>query len=165
MGRYCGFCFYKLINNKLVDAPVITIDYGNGPEQENCLDICGRCEATDIFLEAVRSKELYWHQWDHSLLKPEEKFTVRLLLNHPELDDFEVHKEKEEVKYGDPDWFTKFIYIGFEKFKNLFDFDEAQKEHDDFIKRLKQEIVDCQKEIESLRVHQENAKKSSLQWI
>ena len=43
-------------------------------------------------------------------------------------------------------------------FKSMFDFDEAQKEHDDCIKRLKDRITDCQKEIESLRIHQENAK-------
>ena len=158
MGRECGFSFYKLVNNKLVDAPVITVDYGNGHEQENYLNICGRCEATDIFLTAVCNKERCHYGWSKTSLKPEEKYTARLLLNHPELDGFEVHKDKADMEFGDPEWFTKFFYVGFEKFKNLFDFDEAQKEHDDCINVLKEEITNYRKEIESLRIHQENAK-------
>lgn len=158
MGRECGFSFYKLVNNKLVDAPVITVDYGNGPEQENYLNICGRCVATDIFLTAVANKERHHYGWNEPSLKPEEKYTAYLLLNHPELDGFEVHEDNADFEFEDSEWFTKFFYVGFEAFKSMFDFDEAQKEHDDCIKRLKDRITDCQKEIESLRIHQENAK-------
>lgn len=158
MGREVGFEFYKLVNNKLIKAPVATIDYGSGPEQESCLFICGRCEATEIFLTAVCDKEPHHYGWSDTPLKPEEKYSACLLLNHHELDGFEVHEDNADSWFGDPEWFTKYFYVGFDQFKKMFDFDKAQKEHDDCINELKEGIADYRKEIESLRIHQENAK-------
>ena len=157
MGRQCGFKFYKYVDGSLVGAPVITVDYGNGPEKKCYTCIYGRCEATGIFLDAVCSNGPYSNDWKNDL-KPEEKYTPHLLLNHPELDGFEVHKEKDDPYYNYyGDWYSKYFYYGLENFKKLFDFDEAQKRHDNNIQRMKNEVVEYKNEIESMRKHQENA--------
>ena len=155
MGRQCGFEFYKLKDGKIVEAPVIKEDYDDN--FCNYVYFCGRCEATDIFLEAVIQKTPHglWYMGDY---KPEEKYSVRLLMNHPELDGFEVHKEKEDSNSPFSDWFKKFFYVGTDKFKSLFDFEKAQQDHDNAIKEAKERIHELLMEIETIRLPQEKAK-------
>ena len=159
MGRVCGFSFYEMKDGKLVPANVITKDWGDGEQKVNDLFICGRCEATTIFLSAVMGKESPNAHclWGEEKAKPEERYRADLLLNHPELDGFEVHEEDSEYPYP-LEWFKKYFYIGFDRFEALFDFDAARKDHEDSLRRLREEIEGCHKEIESLRVHQEKAK-------
>lgn len=160
MGRECGFEFYKLVNDKLANANVVHEWLDEKKDMCNCLYICGRCEATDIFLNAVWSKEKSKrHGYDsNEELKPEDKFVVCLLLNHPELDGFSIPWKIEEYNESYKGWFYKYCYYNLNEFKNLFDFERAQKEHDDTIKNYEDSITYCQNEVELLRKHQENAK-------
>ena len=153
MGRHCGFYFYRLVGDEFVDANVVHCWLDENDEMCNWLNIDGRCDATDIFLTLVSNKEKC-NTWFYKDIKPEDKYTAYLLMNHPELDGLEYKKDIE--KYDG--WFKKYFYIGIEKFKSNFDFDEAQKEHDDNIQRLKDEIIDYKEEIKEIRAHQENAK-------
>lgn len=157
MGREVGFEFFWLIDNKLVPAEVATEDWDFDPRKTSYIFTCGRCKATDIFLRAVENKESpNAYKRD---AKPEDKYSAYLLMNHPEFDGFEVHKREGDTGWDwYDDWFKKYFYYGFEDFKKLFDFEEAQKKHDDWLKDLDQEILDYQKEIESIRKHQEKAK-------
>lgn len=155
MGRHCGFNFYKLEDGKLVDADVIEVDWGNGNhEMYNCLNVDGRCEATDIFLNAVikHEAESVKRWFTDEEIKPEDKYTAYVLLNHPEL---QGHTEKYS---SDSEWFIKFFYTSLEEFKSLFDFEQAQKEHDETLDRIKMKIVELKDEIEDLRKHQERSK-------
>ena len=86
--------------------------------------------------------------------KPEDKYYSYLFLNHPELDGYEDHSEQE--KSGG--WFRKYFYYSLMDFKSHFDFDNEQEKHDKLLKDLNEELVDMQKELESIRTHQENAK-------
>lgn len=146
----------------MVSSPVVSVDWGNGPRLESYLLICGRCDATTIFLDAVKSKESpNSHSYlKRESLKPEEKYTSYLLLNHHELDGFEIHKDKNDICYDEfyRDWFSKYFYVGLEQFKNLFDFEQAEKDHYESIKRLNNRIDEYRREIELLRKHQGNAK-------
>ena len=152
MGRHCGFYFYRMVDKKFEKANIIHYWPGENDKTDNWLNIDGRGDATDIFLRLVKSKSapaaLSWFETD---IKPEEKYFPYLLLNHQELDGFEEHKNE----YGE--WFDKYFYIGLDKFKSCFDFDNAQKEHDDSILGLKEKITEYKNEIELLRAHQENA--------
>lgn len=107
MGRYCGFLFYKLKDDRLVEEQVIAEEGSDGPLKDNCLWFNGRCEATDIFLEAVARKSSPRYLKEE--MKPEEKYTPYLLLNHPELDGFEVHQE--ESKEFNSEWFKKYFKL------------------------------------------------------
>lgn len=151
MGVEVGFEFYRLVNNNLVPANVVEDRFLNNKSLCNNLLICGRCEATNIFIDAVNSFDPHH---GCSELKPEEKYSPYLLLNHKELDGFEDHRGEEKWN----GWFRKYFYCSLDDFKNRFDFDEAQKEHDNWLKRLNEDINDYEKEIESIRYHQENAK-------
>lgn len=159
MGRVCGFDFHKLSNGKFVDAAVIDEEWDDEVLKTNALTIYGRCDATDIFLHAVDRYRPKVPFWDEKNLKPEDKYSAYLLLNHPELDGFETHKDKSDPTFNvRPDWFGKYFYMDLQKFKKLFDFDNARKEHNDYLMNLKLQNIKLQEEIESLRVHQENAK-------
>lgn len=151
MGRHCGFEFYKLVDGKLEAANVVPVFLDENAKMCNWLNIDGRCEATDIFLTLVTSKEKP-HGWFSKDVLPEDKYTAFLLMNHPELDGYEYHRDDSDG------WFRKYFYFGIDKFKKEFDFDKAQKDHDDWIKSLHEEIEECHQEIESIRIHQENAK-------
>ena len=155
MGRECGFEFYKLKDDKIVKASVIKEDYDD--DFSNYVYFCWRCEATDIFLEAVIQKMSrgLWHMGDY---KPEEKYSVRLLMNHPELDGFEVHEEKGDSNQAFSGWFKKFFYVGADKFKSLFDFEKAQQGHNNAINEAKERIHELLTEIETIRFHQEKTK-------
>ena len=148
MGVDVGFEFYKYKNGKLEEANIIK-DYR---DMCNDLFICGRCNATYLFVNLVerfKKKDSYRND-----AKPEDKYSSYLLLNHPELDGLEDHSNEKEWN----GWFKKYFYFSLEDFKSSFDFDEAQTKHDNYLKELNEELVDMQKELESLRMHQENAK-------
>ena len=132
MGRHCGFLFYKMVNGKLEDANIVH-PFPGDDKMCNWLNIDGRCEATDIFLELVLSKEKT-SRWFSEDNKPEDNYSAYLLMNHPELDGYEEHPEDSNG------WFMKYFYFGIDEFKGEFDFEKAQKDHDDLIKRLKEEI-------------------------
>ena len=153
MGRHCGFEFYKLKDGKFEDAEVVEVYWGCGPKMYNYLNIDGRCDATEIFLDTVTKYEAESVRrfFSDEEIKPEEKYTAYVLLNHPEL---EGHIEKYE---HDSEWFRKFFYMPLDKFKSLFDFEEAQKEHDETLARIEARIVELKAEIEDLRVHQERS--------
>lgn len=148
MGVDVGFEFYKLENGKL-EATNIIKSWNN--TMCNHLYICGRCDATNIFVSMVIQFE---NQDDFSNnAKPEDDYSVRVLLNHPELDGYEDHSN-EQIN----GWFIKYFFLELNTFKNRFDFEEAQEEHDSLLKELNEELISLEKEIESLRIHQENAK-------
>ena len=94
MGVDVGFEFYKYKNGKLEEANIIK-DFRN---MCNYLFICGRCDATYLFVNLVerfKKKDSYRND-----AKPEDKYSSYLLLNHPELDGLEDHsKEKEWDEY------------------------------------------------------------------
>ena len=157
MGRHCGFSFYRLVDGKLEAANVVTNPWlEDSDELCDWLQIDGRCEATTIFLDLVISKEVY-KSWGKEM-KAEEKYIAYLLLNHPELDGFkQMCKLSEYHSKEDEGWFCKYFYIGIEKFKSHFDFEKAQQIHDGWIRHYKDNILKCEKEIESLITHQERA--------
>ena len=148
MGVDVGFSFYKYSNGKLEEANIIE-GFGG---MCNYLNICGRCDATYLFIRLVEQFEK--KDSHRSDAKPEDKYSSYLLLNHPELDGFEDHSDQN----GWNGWFKKYFYYSLKDFKSKFDFDEAQEQHDNLLKELNDELVDMQKELESLRIHQENAK-------
>ena len=159
MGRHCGFEFYRLIDGQFVEAKVAYNDWLSENENPSSwLQIDGRCEATTIFLNLVLSKENWTGFFHNKDLKPEEKYTAYLLLNHPELDGFVRPWKIDEYDKEHEGWFSKYFYMGLESFISEFDFEQAQKDHDRWISDLKTEIRQYKKEIESLRVHQEKAK-------
>ena len=148
MGVEVGFEFYKFNNGKLESAIIIE-DYNN---MCNYLFICGRCDATYIFIRLVEQFEKEGSYKDDA--KPEDKYCSYLLLNHPELDGLEDHSNEDEHN----PWFKKYFYLSLENFKSNFDFDEAQEKHDKLLKELNEELFEMQKELELIRTHQENAK-------
>lgn len=148
MGVEVGFSFYKYVNNKLEEVNVIN-DFGS---MCNYLNICGRCDATYLFVSLVEQFRKDGCYKDDA--KPEDKYSPRLLLNHPELDGFVDHCDQDERNK----WFRKYFFLSLKDFKSHFDFDEAQDKHDNLLKELNDELVLLQKEMESLRIHQENAK-------
>lgn len=148
MGVDVGFKLYYFNNNKLEEVNLFN-NYGYNC---NYLNIRGRCDATYRFVDLVdsfRKKNAYFDD-----AKPEDKYSCYLLLNHPELDGLEDHSNSKELG----GWFAKYFYFSLEKFKSSFDFIEAQEKHDDLLKELNEKLIDMQKEVESLRIHQENAK-------
>ena len=149
MGRYCGFLFYRFENGKFIKANVVHKFNHSDEEMVNWFLINGRCDATTIFLKMVKDKETYRSIINNNF-KPEKKYFAYLLLNHPELDGFE-NKSKHY------DWFSKYFYIGLDTFQKAFDFDEAQKQHDDHIQRQKKCISEYREEIESLRTQQKRS--------
>ena len=145
MGVDVGFAFYKLNNRRLEKANIIR---GWNGEMCNYLNICGRCDATYKFVNLVEQFE------KRESNNPDMKYYAYLLLNHSELDGYEDHSNEKENN----NLFKKYFYMDIDVFKNHFDFDNAQINHDNFLKKLNDELYCMQKEIESLRVHQENAK-------
>ena len=157
MGRYCGFMFYRFQNGKLEKTDVKVNCWGVGLEETHDLTICGRCEATNKFSELFFEKKPNMYEW-RDKLKPEERFSPNLLLTHPELDNLEVYKTKDDPTYKFlPDWFQKYFYVGIDKFKAVFDFEKVEKEHNDLIQSYKDDIQKAEKEIENIRCHQEKA--------
>lgn len=157
MGRWCGFYFYKFENGKLIDMKVPVDIFEGGPSEEHDLFICGRCEATDAFSNMFFEVKPNLYTWPDSL-KPEDKFTPYLLMNHPELDNYEVHKTKGDPYYkNNSDWFCKYFYVGLDAFEKSIKLDEVEKEHNDIIQSHKDDITRYENEIESLRCHQEKA--------
>lgn len=156
MGRHCGFEFYRLKDGRFIEANVVENPWYEN-ELKNWLQIDGRCDATTIFLDAILSKQTKVKWWDPKSAKPDDKFFAYILLNHPELDGYCIPWIIDEHNKEYEGWVNKYFYMGLEKFKSLFDFNKAQQDHDDLIKRLKEEINNCQKEIESIRKHQESA--------
>ena len=153
MGRHCGFYFYKFLENKLEPANVVNKFLDDSLEMCNWLNVDGRCECTSTFLMVIKdfcsSKEKE-HLNKELNLNSEERIVICPLLNHPELDGF--------IEKGTGDyWDTKYCYMPLKEFRNVFDFDEAEKEHNQYIKRLNKEIRDYKKEIEDIRTHQERA--------
>ena len=148
MGVEVGFKFYRCINGKLEKANIIK-EYN---DTCNYIFICGRCEATYTFIRLVEQFEKEGSYKDEA--KPEDKYSSYLLLNRPELDGYEDH-DGEKYSCG---WYKKYFYLSLEDFKSHFDFDEAQRKHNETLKELREELIEHQQEIESLRVHQENAK-------
>ena len=149
MGVEVGFEFYKLVNGKLEEANIIE-SWNN--TMCNYLNTCGRCDATQTFVNMVNQFE---EQDDFSNnAKPEDEYSARVLLNHPELDGYEDHSN-EQINGG---WFIKYFFLELNAFKNCFEFEEAQEKHDGLLKELNDELISLEKEIESLRIHQENAK-------
>ena len=148
MGVDVGFEFFKYKNGKLEKANIIEKD----GRYWNYLNICGRCDATYIFIRLVEQfkKEGSWRDD----CKPEDKYSSYLLLNHPELDGLEDHSNQNQCCQ----YFKKYFYLSLADFKSNFDFDEAQETHDNLLKDLNEELAEMQKELESIRVHQENAK-------
>ena len=148
MGVEVGFEFYRFLNGELKEANIID-DCG---DRCNYLFICGRCDATYLFIDLVEKFRKRGAYKDDA--KPEDRYSSYLLLNHPELDGFEDHSNENEWR----GWFKKYFYYSLGEFKDHFDFDEAQRKHDELLKELKDELNDLHKEQESLRTHQENAK-------
>ena len=153
MGRHCGFEFYKLKNGKFEPVKVVKEFLDKSLEMCNWLNVDGRCDCTTLFLRSIvgfcSSKEKESSK-EASNSHLEERIEFCLLLNHSELDGF--------IEKGTGDyWDRKYCYMSLEKFKNEFDFDETQKEHDKAIKKLKDEIKDYKKEINDIRTHQEKA--------
>ena len=145
MGRCCGLGFYEVKGNELVKAPI----------DDSPFWIYGRCEATGIFLDAVTQKENPSH-WKANR-KREDRYSAYLLLNHPEFDGLMVHCHEDRGDFC-LDWFKKYFYVGLKEFQGLFDFEAAQREHDNDLAEVRGRIAGYQKEIEGLRIHQENAK-------
>lgn len=145
MGRCCGFGFCKLEGNELAKAPI----------DDSPFWIYGRCEATGVFLDAVTRKENPSRR--QADCKPEDGYSAYLLLNHPELDGLAVHRHENRGAFC-LDWFEKYFYVGFEEFRGLFDFESVEREHDNDLMEIRERISGYQKEIEGLRIHQENAK-------
>ena len=148
MGVDVGFEFYRYKNKKLEEANIID----SYRERCNYLNTCGRCDATYLFVRLVEQFEKKDSYKEDA--KPEDKYTSYLLLNHPELDGYEDHSNEKTCE----GWFRKYFYFSLEEFKSQFDFDEAQEKHDKLLKELNEELVDMQKELESIRTHQENAR-------
>ena len=149
MGVEVGFKFYKYKNGKLEDANIIK-DYDGS--MCNYLYICGRCEATYIFINLI---EKFEKEESHLLdAEAKDKYSAYALLNHPELDGLEDHSNEEQWN----GWYKKYFYIGLDEFKNNFDFKKAQNKHDELLNRLNEELKEMKTEIEYLRIHQENAK-------
>ncbi len=83
MGRHCGFYFYILKDGNLEKANVVNNSWLEDDENPSSwLQIDGRCDATTIFLNLIRSKEpnVGWFE----VRKLEDRYTPYLLLNHPE---------------------------------------------------------------------------------
>ena len=161
MGRHCGLYYYTLKDGKVVEHSFLPSQYGLD-KLSYYRNIDGRCNATSTYLDAVCTYEKPY-SWDESKMKPEDKYSARVLLNHPELDGYEKRTTLEEDFDGDSNgWFVKFFYLGFDKFYALFDFNQAQKDHDAAIERLKQEKQETIDEIEDIRKHQENAKRKEV---
>jgi len=156
MGRHCGFEFYRLEDGKFIKANVVENPWHNN-ELKNWLQIDSRCDATTIFLTAVTSKEGKRGWLTPSSVKPGDRYTAFLLLNHPELDGYSIPLKIDEYNKEYEGWVKKYFYMEFKKFKSLFDFDKAQQEHNTCIKKLKKDIKECQMEIKEIRKHQENA--------
>ncbi len=149
MGVEVGFEFYRLRNGKFEEAKIID-DYDNS--MCNYLYICGRCEATSIFINLI---EKYEGKDSHSKdATDEDKYYAYALLNHPELDGFEDHTKEYEWS----NHYKKYFFLDLNQFKSNFNFEEAQIKHDRLLKELNDELNDLQKEKENLRTHQENAK-------
>ena len=162
MSRWCGFYIYKFENGKLIDVKVPVNIFEGGITEEHDLFICGRCEATDAFSNMFFEVKPNLYAWSDSL-KPEDKFTPYLLMNHPELDNFEVHKTKDDPFYEyRPDWFRKYFYVGLDAFRDSIKLDEVEKEHNDIIQTYKDDIASYEKEIECIRCHQEKAKTKAV---
>lgn len=149
MGVEVGFEFYKFKNGKLEEENIIE-DWDH--IVCNYLNICGRCDATYLFVDLVERFNKSSSYKDDA--KPEDKYYSYLLLNHPELDGYEDHSEQDNWD----GWFRKYFFFSLKAFKSHFDFDNAQEKHDKLLKDLNEELVDMQKELESIRTHQENAK-------
>lgn len=149
MGVDVGFRFKRFQNGKLEKANIIDDYY-----EDKCdyLNICGRCDATYLFVNLV---EQFMKEGSYKEdAKPEDKYYSYLLFNHPELDGFEDHSGENEYNPR----FRKYFYLSLEKFKSHFDFDEATRKHDATLKELNEQLVEMQQEVESIRTHQENAK-------
>ena len=115
MSRMCGFKFYKLENGKLHSTKAVCVFRGNETSLENNLTIYGFSKITDIFLEAFNDVSL---PLPIEELKPEDKYFPNFVFNHPELDGYELHYEKDDPRsnyYGG--WFDKFFYKDFKNFK------------------------------------------------
>ena len=115
MSRMCGFNFFKLENGKLLSTKAACVIRGKEISWENNLTIYGFSKIIDIFLEAFNdiSPSLSIEE-----LKPEDKYFSNFIFNHPELDGYELHYEKDDPRsnyYGE--WFDKFFYKDFENFK------------------------------------------------
>ena len=119
MSRMCGFKFYKLKKGKLYSVKAACVFRGKETSWESNLIIYGFSQVTDIFLEAFNDISL---SLPIEELKPENKYFSNFIFNHPELDGYELHYEKEDPEsnyYGE--WFKKFFYIDLDKFKdNIF---------------------------------------------
>ena len=128
MSRTCGFKFYKMKNGKLVREKAALVDYGEGPNLEDCISINGFTKVTDIFLEACLSKKRPSSCEIINIdLKPEEKYFPNLIFNHPELNGIELHYDKNTFLgecYGE--WFEKFFYIDIGDFKKMFALNEQK---------------------------------------
>ena len=148
MGLDVGFEFYRYRNNKFEEANIINDD----GYICNYLNICGRCDATYLFVNLIEQYEKEGSYRDDA--KPEDKYVSYLLLNHPELNGLEDHSKEN----GWDKWYKKYFYYSLEDFKSRFDFEEAQIKHDRLLKELNDELNDLQKEKENLRTHQENAR-------
>lgn len=142
MGLECGFDFYKMVEGKLV--PINVEDRVEDRSFENSLFICGRCEATYTFCNPIVAKE------DRN-----SDYCPFLLMNHPELDGYEHHRK--DTGSVPQEYVDKFFYYGLDEFKSLFDFEVAQRKHDEAIKEIKTYVKQYRKDIESLRKHQEAA--------
>jgi len=115
MSRMCGFRFFKLENGKLLSTKAACVIRGKETSWENNLTIYGFSKITDIFLEAFNdiSPSLSIEE-----LKPEDKYFSNFIFNHPELDGYKLHYEKDDTRskyYGG--WFDKFFYKDFKNFK------------------------------------------------
>ena len=119
MGVDVGFEFYRYKNNKLEEANIINDD----GYICNYLNICGRCDATYLFVNLIEQYEKEGSYRDDA--KPEDKYVSYLLLNHPELNGLEDHSKEYEWEK----WYKKYFYYSLEDFKSRFDFEGAQIEH------------------------------------
>lgn len=149
MGLDVGFEFYIFRNGKLEEANIID-SWDN--KKCNYLNICGRCNATYLFtnlIDQFRKKSAFSDD-----AKPEDKYTPHALLNHQEMDGYEDHTDEK----NNEGWFRKYFFLSLNDFKTHFNFEEVQEKHDNLLKELNEELVELEKEVESLRVHQENAK-------
>ena len=147
MGLDVGFEFYRYKNNKLEEANIINDD----GYICNYLNICGRCDATYLFVDLIEQYEKEGSYRDDA--KPEDKYVSYLLLNHPELNGLEDHSKE----YEWDKWYKKYFYYSLEDFKSRFDFEGAQIAHDRLLKELNDKLIEMKEEIKQLRIHQENA--------
>lgn len=144
MGRDCGFELFKLKDNKLEEAKIL--DDGFSGTKINFINIRGRCEATEVFLNAVYQKNPKYTCWDNSSIAPDDRFTPILLLNHPELDGLRFEPNV--------DWSRKLCFLDIGDFKKLFDFESSEKQHQKVLHDITQSIRKKEEEIEKLRKFQ-----------